>query len=90
MAPNPSPVVQGLLSADPIIWRADIEAACHVCSETVRRWMRSARLPPPDIHPTRKVMGWKLSTLRKAGFDLATASAVGIDVVPNGEINPAP
>jgi len=71
MAANP---VHTMIAADPIIWRADLQEVMHVSSDTVRRWLKSNRLPKPDINPTRKSMGWKLSTLRGAGLDIGSAT----------------
>lgn len=68
-------VVQRLVAADPIVWRDDLQAVLHVSSETVRRWLKANRLPKPDIYPTRKTMGWRLSTLRGAGFDIGSTAA---------------
>ena len=54
-----------------VIWRRDLEQRLNVGSETVRRWMVSGKLPRPDIDLSRRTRGWKLSTLREAGIDLA-------------------
>lgn len=63
------------LPADPIIWRDDLRVALNnISNETVRRWLKSNRLPKPDIFPTRQTMGWKMSTLKQAGFDLGTST----------------
>lgn len=59
------------LAVDPIVWRDDLQAVLNISSETVRRWLKSNRLPKPDIYPTRQTMGWRLSTLRAAGFNFA-------------------
>lgn len=59
---------------DPIIWRDDLRLALNgISNDTVRRWLKSNRLPKPDIFPTRKTMGWKMSTLIGAGFDISGA-----------------
>lgn len=57
--------------SDRVIWRSDLQRECRVSSETIRRWINSGRLPPPDIPITRRTMGWRLSTLRAAGINLA-------------------
>lgn len=56
---------------DRIIWRCDLHAVLNVSSEAVRRWLNSGKLPPPDIDLSRRTRGWKVSTLRAAGIDLA-------------------
>jgi hypothetical protein len=56
---------------DFVIWRPDLQERCHVSSETVRRWMKAGKLPTPDVALSRKTMGWRLSTLRAAGINLA-------------------
>jgi len=70
-----TPVMQRIIAADPIVWREDLQVVLRISSETVRRWLKSNKLPKPDIYPTRKTMGWKLSTLRGAGLDIGTSSA---------------
>jgi hypothetical protein len=55
---------------DKIVWRADLCAEMKVCSETVRRWMKSKKLPAPDVQLSRRTLGWKLSTLRGAGINI--------------------
>jgi len=57
---------------DMIVWRPDLHRLCNVCSETVRRWIKSGLLPAPDVAITRQTMGWKISTLEKAGIHLAS------------------
>ncbi len=58
-------------SAERVIWRRDLEQLLNVGSETVRRWMAAGKLPRPDVDISRRTRGWKLSTLREAGIDLA-------------------
>ncbi len=55
---------------DRMVWRKQFTDAMGVCSETVRLWIKAKKLPVPDVNVSPKVMGWKLSTLRNAGFDL--------------------
>jgi hypothetical protein len=55
---------------DRVIWRPDLQSTMHVSSETMRRWLRSGKLPKPDVAMSFKTMGWKLSTLRAAGINL--------------------
>lgn len=56
---------------DPIIWRQDLQEKAEVSSETIRRWMKSNKLPAPDVNFSRKKKGWKASTLRAAGVNIA-------------------
>ena len=56
---------------DRVIWRRDLQAATQVSSETIRRWMNSGKLPKPDVQISRRTSGWRLSTLRAAGINLA-------------------
>ena len=56
---------------DPIIWRNELQRELEVSSETIRRWERGNKLPAPDIDISRKRRGWRLSTLRKFGINLA-------------------
>lgn len=56
---------------DRIIWRSELPALLGgVCSETVRIWLKSKKLPPPDVDLSLRTRGWKLSTLRAAGIRL--------------------
>jgi predicted DNA-binding transcriptional regulator AlpA len=57
---------------DRVIWRRELQAAAHVSSETIRRWMRDAKLPAPDVALSHRTKGWRVSTLRAAGIDLFT------------------
>lgn len=56
---------------DRVIWRRDLQATAQVSSETVRRWLVSGKLPKPDVQISRRTAGWRLSTLRAAGINLA-------------------
>jgi len=55
---------------DRVIWRRELQAAAHVSSETVRRWMRDGKLPAPDVNLSYRTKGWRISTLRAAGINL--------------------
>lgn len=55
---------------DPVIWRQDLQKRMRVKSETVRRWKKNGKLPPPDVNISNRTCGWKLSTLRAAGINL--------------------
>lgn len=57
---------------DRLIMRDELAKALgDVCSETMRRWLKAKKLPPPDVALSRKTKGWRLSTLRAAGINLA-------------------
>ncbi|HEY3341945.1 MAG TPA: AlpA family phage regulatory protein [Anaerolineae bacterium] len=55
---------------DPIRTRAWIMDRLKCSSETVRRWIKAGRLPPPDVALSQKTTGWKQSTLDAAGIKL--------------------
>jgi len=56
---------------DRVIFRPELMKMMNVTSETIRRWMIARRLPAPDVAMSRKTLGWRLSTLRNAGINLA-------------------
>ena len=55
---------------DPIYTRADIMERLQVKSDTIRKWLKANKLPPPDVALSRKTTGWKRSTLAAAGVNL--------------------
>ncbi|MGO4382053.1 helix-turn-helix transcriptional regulator [Pseudoduganella sp. RAF53_2] len=55
---------------DRVIYRQDLYAMLGVTSETLRRWLRDGKLPPPDVAITQRTVGWRLSTLQAAGIRL--------------------
>lgn len=55
---------------DRVIWRPDLQQTFGVSSETVRRWLKSGKLPAPDVALSSRTMGWRASTLRAAGINL--------------------
>jgi hypothetical protein len=57
--------------SDRVIFRHELQELMHVTSESVRRWMVAGRLPKPDVAISRKTLGWRLSTLRAAGINIA-------------------
>lgn len=59
------------LNNDRVIWRVDFQSMMQVSGETVRRWMKAGKLPAPDVALSRKTLGWKISTLRSAGINIA-------------------
>lgn len=56
------------MTDDPTYTRAELQRKLKVCGDTLTRWRREKRLPPPDIAPTRKTQQWRASTLRAAGL----------------------
>lgn len=60
----------GQADSDRVVWRRDLEQKLNVGSETIRRWMKSGKLPKPDVDISRRTRGWRLSTLRTAGINL--------------------
>ena len=55
---------------DRVILRRDLTTLLDVCSETVRVWLRTGKLPPPDVNLSRRVQGWRVSTLRAHGINV--------------------
>ena len=59
------------MTEDRIIWRRDLRAALNnISDESLRRMLKTNKLPKPDIDLSNRTKGWKLSTLRKAGINL--------------------
>lgn len=56
--------------SDKIIFRAELCEKLRVGSECIRRWIKSGKLPEPDIAITQRTKAWKLSTLEQAGIRL--------------------
>ena len=56
---------------DRVIWRPELQQLANVSSETIRRWIKEERLPAADVAFSRRTMGWRVSTLRAAGINLA-------------------
>lgn len=56
---------------DRVIWRPDLQKMIGVSSETIRRWIKAKKLPAPDVAMSHKTMGWRISTLRAHGVNLA-------------------
>jgi predicted DNA-binding transcriptional regulator AlpA len=55
---------------DKIILRRELSEKIKVTQETIRRWLKSGKLPPLDVHITLRTAGWKYSTLQQAGISL--------------------
>jgi predicted DNA-binding transcriptional regulator AlpA len=53
-----------------LIFRTDLCKKLHVGSEAIRRWIKSGKLPPPDVKISMRTMAWKPSTLEAAGINL--------------------
>jgi len=56
---------------DRVIWRKNIPAEMGVHSNTIRVWIKNGKFPKPDVYMTQKMYGWRLSTLRQHGINLA-------------------
>lgn len=56
------------MNDDPLLTRAELAERLKVCSDTLTRWLREKRLPPPDLAPTKKAQQWRRSTLHRAGL----------------------
>jgi predicted DNA-binding transcriptional regulator AlpA len=59
------------IAEDRVVWRRELQQAVKVSSETIRRWMLDGRLPEPDVNLSNRTKGWRVSTLRAAGINLA-------------------
>lgn len=55
---------------DPVIWRPELQRRLEVCSETIRRYLKDNKLPPPDVNMSTKKRGWRLPTLRAHGINI--------------------
>lgn len=77
---------------DRVVLRPELQAIFGgVTTETIRVWIKNARIPKPDAAITRRTVGWKASTLRKAGIAVpdqaspptpAESSAAPADTAP--------
>lgn len=56
---------------DRVVWRKEFQEKMGVSGETMRRWLNGGKLPKPDVAMSQKTTGWRLSTLRAAGINLA-------------------
>jgi transcriptional regulator with XRE-family HTH domain len=56
------------MTDDRLFTRAELARLLGICSDTLTRWLREKRLPPPDIAPTRKAQQWRRSSLHRAGL----------------------
>jgi hypothetical protein len=55
---------------DRVIMRLDLRRQFGVCNETIRAWIKTGKLPPLDVNITRRIQGWRLSTLREHGINI--------------------
>lgn len=55
---------------DRVIFRAELCKMLNVGTEAIRRWIKSGKLPKPDVAISRRTLGWKLSTLQAADIGL--------------------
>ena len=51
----------------PMIHRRDLQRMLGVSAETIRRWLRSGKLPPPDVAVSHLSSYWRRETLERAG-----------------------
>jgi hypothetical protein len=58
-----------------VMFRPEFTRRVQKSAETVRRWLKAGKLPRPDVDGGRYCQGWKLSTLKDAGFDFTIESA---------------
>jgi predicted site-specific integrase-resolvase len=56
---------------DHVILRRHLRELLGVCNETMRRWLKTGKLPPPDVNLSRRALGWRVSTLRAHGINVA-------------------
>ncbi len=54
--------------------RHELRAALGVSGETLRRYIRDRKLPPPDIDLGPKAQWWHRATLEAAGIRLPQAT----------------
>ena len=59
------------MTIDRIIYRSELPSLVSRNTETIRQWIKRGVLPPYDLNLSRKTCGWKLSTLRASGIDIA-------------------
>jgi hypothetical protein len=55
---------------DRVILRLDLRRQFGVRNETIRAWIKTGKLPPLDVNITRRIQGWRLSTLREHGINI--------------------
>jgi predicted DNA-binding transcriptional regulator AlpA len=57
---------------DRVLTRAELMAAINVTTtETIRRKLKAKLIPPPDVKLSQRIVGWRVSTLRAAGINVA-------------------
>lgn len=62
---------QNKKETDQIVWRPFLQQQLGVGTETMRRYIKAGKLPPPDVNLSQRRQGWNLSTLTAAGIRLA-------------------
>lgn len=55
---------------DRVIWRGELAGILGVGSEAIRRYIKSGKIPKPDVDLSLRTRGWRLSTLQKSGIGL--------------------
>lgn len=58
----------GQTNLEETVNRIDLQRRLDVSSETMRRWLKTGKLPPLDFDLSFKTQGWKRSTLLAAGI----------------------
>ena len=58
------------VEVDRVIMRRDLRELFGVTAEAVRQWIAAGKLPPLDVNLTRRVQGWRISTLRAHGINI--------------------
>jgi predicted DNA-binding transcriptional regulator AlpA len=53
-----------------MVYKKELQASTGVSADTIRRWVRSGKLPKPDVQNSAMVVGWKHSTFCEAGINL--------------------
>jgi predicted DNA-binding transcriptional regulator AlpA len=57
---------------DRLLWRRELQPALNnVSRQAIFRWMRVDKLAKPDVHLSQRSVGWRLSSMRAAGINLA-------------------
>jgi hypothetical protein len=46
-----------------------------VSGETIRRWIKAGKLPPPDVAMSLRARGWSLATLHAHGIKITPKAA---------------
>ena len=55
---------------DRVLWRYELCEILGVTTTSIQNWLKSGKLPRPDVDLSQKTKGWRISTLRAAGINL--------------------